>query len=224
VKRCSHCGNLFAAIVPNQKTCSGVCRAEVRRMRDAVRSRRRRLRHALTWDGVSDNEILERDGWRCGVCHKKINPELKYPHLKSRSVDHVIPLSEGGDDTAINKRAAHLRCNLSRGARGGGEQLALIGVIRALDYESQYVGERVSPRKVKTRKVKAERVPSPCPICGTSTTRRRFCSDECMLEENRRRSRDRYRSRVGLPASQVVLRAWPVPTIRRLRRAAASRM
>jgi hypothetical protein len=38
-----------------------------------------------------------------------------------------MPLSEGGDDTAVNKRAAHLACNQQRSNRGGNEQLALIG-------------------------------------------------------------------------------------------------
>lgn len=71
-------------------------------------------------------EIFERDAWRCGVCTKSINPELTYPHPSSASLDHVVPLSEGGQHTRANTRATHLRCNLSRGARGGNEQLALV--------------------------------------------------------------------------------------------------
>jgi len=38
-----------------------------------------------------------------------------------------VPLAEGGEDTAANKRAAHLLCNTTRGRRGGNEQLAMIG-------------------------------------------------------------------------------------------------
>jgi 5-methylcytosine-specific restriction endonuclease McrA len=90
-------------------------------------SRARRLRHAQTWDGITDEQILERDRWRCGICRKVIGKSFSYPHPRSKSIDHIIPLSEGGDDTAANKRAAHLSCNLSRGNRGGNEQAALFG-------------------------------------------------------------------------------------------------
>ena len=92
-----------------------------------VKARERRMRHAETWDGITDEEILERDRWRCGICRKRIGKSFKYPHPRSKSIDHIIPLSEDGDDTAANKRAAHLGCNLSRGSRGGNEQAALFG-------------------------------------------------------------------------------------------------
>jgi 5-methylcytosine-specific restriction endonuclease McrA len=89
---------------------------------------RRRLRvRAETWDGVTNEQILERDRWRCGICRKAIGKSFKYPHPRSKSVDHIVPLSQGGDDTAANKRAAHLGCNNGRMNRGGNEQLALIG-------------------------------------------------------------------------------------------------
>lgn len=56
-----------------------------------------------------------------------ISHSLRYPDPMSASVDHVMPLSQGGHDDAANKRAAHLVCNVRRGAGGGPEQLALIG-------------------------------------------------------------------------------------------------
>lgn len=126
---------------PNQSFCSKSCKtawqngARPPYVRDVVAgmprktklSRIRRQRHAETWDGVTDAEILERDRWRCGICRKVIGKKFRWPHPRSASVDHVIPLSQGGDDTAANKRAAHLACNCGRVNRGGGEQLAMIG-------------------------------------------------------------------------------------------------
>ena len=85
----------------------------------------RRQRRAETWDGVTDAEIMERDRWRCGICRKVIGKSFKWPHPRSASVDHIVPISEGGADTAGNKRAAHLGCNCGRMNRGGGEQAAL---------------------------------------------------------------------------------------------------
>jgi 5-methylcytosine-specific restriction endonuclease McrA len=51
--------------------------------------------------------ILARDGYVCWLCGQ---PDAD-------SVDHVVPRVHGGDDTDANLRAAHLRCNSSRGAR-----------------------------------------------------------------------------------------------------------
>lgn len=146
-RRCAWCAVQFVTIRSRKswtthcsKRCSMLRQADARtgvfanstrspdggRTRALAKARRRRLRHALTWDGITDQEILDRDRWTCGICRKKIGKTYTYPHPRSKSVDHVIPLAEGGDDTAVNKRAAHLGCNQRRGAKGGGEQLALI--------------------------------------------------------------------------------------------------
>lgn len=95
--------------------------------RKIARNRVRLRVRAETYDGITNAQIFERDRWRCGICRKRIGKMLKWPHPRSASVDHVIPLSQGGDDTAANKRAAHLACNCGRMNRGGGEQLAMIG-------------------------------------------------------------------------------------------------
>lgn len=55
----------------------------------------------------------------CHICGEPIDYSL--PHLDPRAfvVDHVIPLSKGGDDALSNKKAAHrLRsCNASKASR-----------------------------------------------------------------------------------------------------------
>lgn len=58
----------------------------------------------------------ESDCWLCG---RVIDPRVVYPDPWSGSVDHVVPLSRGGDPLARgNCRAAHLRCNQRRNNRG----------------------------------------------------------------------------------------------------------
>lgn len=97
-----------------------------RNRRKGAQVRRARER-SVEFEHFHDREIFERDRWRCGICRKRINPSLSHPHPMSASLDHVIPISEGGPHTRANTRAAHFRCNVSRGNRGGSEQLALIG-------------------------------------------------------------------------------------------------
>lgn len=53
----------------------------------------------------------------CWLCGRWVDQELPWRHPLSRSVDHVVPLSEGGHPTARwNLRLAHRRCNVRRGA------------------------------------------------------------------------------------------------------------
>ena len=152
------CGVKFAiqrGLIPQVKPPSGTDRAT----RAKAASRARHLRHAQTWDGISDEEILERDGWRCqipGCKRRQIRKDLKYPHPRSKSVDHIIPLAHGGDDTAVNKRAAHLGCNMARGCQmaPGGEQVGLFGVIRE------------PPLVTRTHNGAAVKLPKPPRLCG----------------------------------------------------------
>jgi 5-methylcytosine-specific restriction endonuclease McrA len=48
------------------------------------------------------------------------------PHYKAPTIDHLIPISEDGEDAPANVQLAHFICNSIRGA-GGVVQLALIG-------------------------------------------------------------------------------------------------
>jgi hypothetical protein len=68
---------------------------------------------------VTDQQIFDRDEWTCMIpgCNQPIQPGLQWPDPLSASVDHIIPRSRGGDDTAENLRAAHLVCNVQRGNR-----------------------------------------------------------------------------------------------------------
>lgn len=139
------------------------------RTRQLAKSRARRLRHAETWDGITDEEILERDGWRCqipGCKRRPIRKDLKSPHPRSKSIDHIIPESLGGDDIAENKRAAHLGCNIARSNRIGYEQVALFGSIREAPLATMTVGERL---------VKLQRKPRACPCGGKPVRYRKFC-------------------------------------------------
>jgi hypothetical protein len=133
--------------VPGRRTtndCSPECRTQ--RLRTARRlagrvayqanpgrfsqaAHRRRSLLLSSWVEDVDLAVLHaRDGGRCGICRR---PVSLGPHAKRHplmpSIDHVLPVSQGGEHSYANTRLTHYRCNLSRGNRGGGEQLALLG-------------------------------------------------------------------------------------------------
>ncbi|HNA98897.1 MAG TPA: HNH endonuclease signature motif containing protein [Marmoricola sp.] len=70
-----------------------------------------------TIERIDPISIYERDNWICGLCHELIDRELKYPDMNSVSLDHIIPLAANGTHTSENVQAAHLNCNIAKGAR-----------------------------------------------------------------------------------------------------------
>lgn len=144
IKTCAYadCGKRFVARTAAQRTCcrscgqkvrNGVASEEQRKAAERERYQRKcRRRRVLQQGGKAEPytlaEIAKRDGYRCGVCRRKVNMRLVDGRLPmAPTIDHVVPVSKGGDDTKANVRLVHRRCNSSRGARGGGEQLRLVG-------------------------------------------------------------------------------------------------
>lgn len=125
-----------AAGCEHEAKSSGLCWAHLNQKRYAdnpedwrrwAADRRARERDAYVGESFAPAEILDRDGWRCGLCGKQIPKARMYPDPQSASIDHIVPLSRGGLHTRANVQAAHLGCNLTKSNGGGGEQLRLIG-------------------------------------------------------------------------------------------------
>lgn len=117
---CVHCLTPFRRIVTRQKYCTLRCQRE-------VSATRRRARTQFI-EPVSKKVIAERDKWVCGLCRKRVDPRLQWPHPMSWSLDHIIPIACGGEHSYANTQLAHLRCNVSKKHQPREpQQLALIG-------------------------------------------------------------------------------------------------
>lgn len=149
LRDCAQCGSRFTPKVHSRKqrqrqeTCSLTCAlnrryptrllsAEERAERERERSRQRNRRRRATLREVESEpytlaEIATRDRFRCGLCGGRVGMFKPRFHPRSPVIDHVIPLIVGGSDLRVNVQLAHFFCNGSKGAAGGGEQLALIG-------------------------------------------------------------------------------------------------
>lgn len=64
----------------------------------------------------SDEEIFERDGWVCQICHRPVDRTLRFPDPMSKSLDHIVAVVNGGTHTRANVQTTHLRCNLVKAA------------------------------------------------------------------------------------------------------------
>ena len=48
----------------------------------------------------------------CGICGRAVDFDKKFPDPWSATLDHIIPISKGGNPAAIeNLQLAHLQCN-----------------------------------------------------------------------------------------------------------------
>lgn len=115
---CRECGDLFVAKMSGSwpQYCSERCAKRNRRRRDK-KARNRRIRTAATRESIDLAALALRDGWRCHICGRRVT-------RKTWSMDHLVPLSDGGEHTYANVALAHSRCNAMRG-RTGHAQLRL---------------------------------------------------------------------------------------------------
>ena len=48
----------------------------------------------------------------CGICGQDVDKTLTYPHPLSPVIDHIIPVSKGGDPSNLsNLQLSHMGCN-----------------------------------------------------------------------------------------------------------------
>ena len=106
--QCKDCGNLCEKFICNN------CATQKRRMDRRIDKNRRR--GAQQADRYRKREIAIRDGWLCHLCGGSVEPSLwgHHRHPESPNIDHIIPISRGGSDTASNVKLAHRVCNLRK--------------------------------------------------------------------------------------------------------------
>lgn len=122
--RCRRCSKPFVIVDQAEaRYCSRRC------LRADGKDRRRARVRSGGAEVVFRRRIFERDGWRCQLCGRSVNRRATAPHPKAPTLDHIVPVSEGGAHSASNVQCAHFLCNALKGAGvwGSGEQLRLVG-------------------------------------------------------------------------------------------------
>lgn len=107
---CLTCGKLFTyqrdIATAGTQHCSDRCRREARAQRS--RLRQAKIRNAPLIDPLA---VAERDGWLCQLCGEPVDPAAPKRSRLGASIDHIVPLSRGGEHTWTNVQLAHLGCN-----------------------------------------------------------------------------------------------------------------
>ena len=88
--------------------------------------KRRALKRNAIIEDFNPVDVFKRDGYRCQLCGKKTRPDFKNPnHLLYPNLDHIIPLSDGGDHSMANTQCLCHQCNSAKYNTGKGDQLRM---------------------------------------------------------------------------------------------------
>lgn len=121
---CVECSEVFNAFGHNGKKlkfCSRRCS-----QKNHYTNRRARKRKAFV-EVVSVKRLAKWQGWKCYHCGRKIDSTKKAPHPRSLTLEHLVPLSKGGEHSYANTAASCWDCNcIIKGNRAIGEQLKLV--------------------------------------------------------------------------------------------------
>lgn len=86
----------------------------------AARFRRRARKRGVNTDrGITLHRVAERDNDRCYLCMGLVDWLSHFTDDQYPSIDHVIPLVDGGGHTWDNVKLAHRLCNSIKGSRSG---------------------------------------------------------------------------------------------------------
>jgi hypothetical protein len=82
-------------------------------------AQKRRKLKKRNWDGVTDDQIFQRDGWQCRLAEclcpdgrdldQSLRGAIGGPWVPA--IHHIVRLTDGGPSNADNKLAAHSQCS-----------------------------------------------------------------------------------------------------------------
>ncbi|WP_374001136.1 HNH endonuclease [Massilia sp. CFBP 13647] len=107
--------------------CAPCAEQRSRAQKRANRLKRKAVQRGATAEPVDPFKVFDRDGWRCKLCGVRTPKEKRGTYDdRAPELDHIIPLSVGGEHSYRNTQCACRKCNAEKSDRPLG-QLLLIG-------------------------------------------------------------------------------------------------
>jgi 5-methylcytosine-specific restriction endonuclease McrA len=113
---CYRCGKGIYRPTKKGDQCCFDCRDASRKESSVASKKRRefaiRESRANGCDRVISEEIFNRDQWRCRMCGCRVEKVAAAKH--EATVDHIVPLSKGGEHSPSNCQTACRDCNVKK--------------------------------------------------------------------------------------------------------------
>ena len=115
-RSCAICEKAFTTKISNQKFCSAECRGESRARslrvgRVGDTNRRRCKKFGGNYEHLDPKKVFERDMGICQICMSPVDDNAVFPDPLVATLDHIVPLSRGGNHEMSNIRLTHWSCN-----------------------------------------------------------------------------------------------------------------
>ena len=117
-RNCQECQSIFTPMYGDKRRsfCSSIClKKHTKRIE---RAKRRAKIREVKIEAVDPVKVFKRDGWRCHICAGATPIEHRGTYKPTApELDHIIPLSLGGEHSYGNTACCCRRCNQRKGAR-----------------------------------------------------------------------------------------------------------
>lgn len=123
--KCRVCSREFSRNHAGRKLCPE-CKAEStlvkRREYRKRRKHRARVQKPSSREVFSSIDVFNRDGWRCQLCGCRVRQYKRKRNMpREATIDHIIPLSRGGQHSIANCHTACRDCNSRKAAQKRGQ-------------------------------------------------------------------------------------------------------
>ena len=115
-RTCGYCGVSFVVTNGKQRYCSKDCRIRANHTWGSATN----LRRCAEARGTDRGErftllgVCATYGWICGLCISPIDPSVRGDRFLEGTVDHVVPITAGGEHSLSNVQPAHWTCNAAK--------------------------------------------------------------------------------------------------------------
>ncbi len=127
-KTCRFCGKRFYTTNEQKLYCSDKCQRGSWKNNGNVKTweirRRSKMRSAIIDHDITLEKVVEKYNGICSICGKPTDWDdvvfvngKKYASRLYPSIDHIVPISKGGEHAWHNIQLAHISCNAAKGAR-----------------------------------------------------------------------------------------------------------
>jgi len=134
-RKCKECGTIFTPEYGDKRKvyCSHKCGKKAGKRKgkkhtgtlNNVTRKRLRAMYGDSWrsmyEPINKRRVFERDRWRCQLCGCKVKRTTEWDPRQA-TIDHIIPLSLGGEHKYTNVQTACMECNSKKGATIQGQQ------------------------------------------------------------------------------------------------------